>query len=36
MDINDDYDHIDPMLIYSPSNVPGPAFRKNILIIKHY
>jgi len=29
MDINDDYDHIDPMLIYSPSNVPGPAFSED-------
>ena len=27
MDINDDYDHKDPMLIYAPTNIPGPGFR---------
>jgi len=32
MDINDNYDHVDPMLIYSPTNIPGPGFSEHNFI----
>eukprot|EP00088_Acartia_fossae_P071171 TRINITY_DN9713_c0_g1_i1.p1 TRINITY_DN9713_c0_g1~~TRINITY_DN9713_c0_g1_i1.p1 ORF type:complete len:284 (-),score=29.46 TRINITY_DN9713_c0_g1_i1:41-892(-) len=29
MESNDNYEHVDPMLIYTPGNVPGPSFSED-------